>query len=79
MCLNEKRRGRLREAINLLNRVASILDQAHEGELDCMANMPENLENSERYTSMEDAADSIADAMNSVSEAMSDIEQAIKK
>jgi hypothetical protein len=39
--------------------------------------MPENLEDSERYARMEEAADSLTDACDSIDDAIGSIEDAI--
>ena len=44
---------------------------------DCIDNMPENLQNSERYETADNAASSLEDALDNLDSAKSSIEEAI--
>lgn len=74
--MNKKRREQLQNAISYLNRAATIVDNALDQEQDCLDNMPENLQMSDRCEAMEnaivyleDAASYIEDAKNKIGEA----------
>ena len=51
--MNRGRRSSLKEATSLLDRAISLISDARDEEQDCLDNLPENLQNSERYESME--------------------------
>ncbi len=75
--MNVKRRGRLRDAMRLLDSVAHIVDSVCDKEQDCVDNYPENLQGSERFEQMESAVDSLNDALEKIDEAKGHIESAI--
>ena len=62
--MNDKRRKRLSEASSLLSRVSDIISDVMYEEQDCLNNMPENLQYSDRYESMEAAVDRLNDALS---------------
>ena len=76
--MNEKRRKSLREALSLLGRAASIVDQVYDQEVDAVENYPENLQGTETYESMEDAVDNLDEAAEKIEEAKEYIERAVK-
>lgn len=76
--MDDKRRGRLRDALKMLTSAANILDSVCDKEQDCMDNYPENLQGTERFERMEDAVDSLNDALEKIDDAKSSIESAIK-
>lgn len=64
----------------LLSRVGALLDQAYgivstalDQEQNCLDNMPENLQDSERYQKMESAVDNLESAVDSIEEAKDSI------
>ena len=69
--MNEKRRGRLRDALKMLSSAASIVETVCDSEQDCMDNYPENLER------MEDAVDSLSDALEKIDDAKGHIQSAL--
>lgn len=75
--MNEKRRGSLRAALDLLGRAASIIDTVCDQESDAMDNYPENFQCTDRYESMEDAVDNLNEASDRIDEAKDLIEKAI--
>lgn len=75
--MNEKRRGRLRDALKMLSNAASIVENVCDGEQDCMDNYPENLQSTERFEHMESAVDSLNDALEKIDDAKGHIELAI--
>ena len=74
--MNNQRRKKLNEACSLLSKAATIVDCVKDEEQDSMDNMPESLQDSERYSIMEDAVDAMDDALNSINEASECIEKA---
>lgn len=75
--MNEKRRGRLRDALKMLSNAASIVEIVCDGEQDCIDNYPENLQSTERFECMESAVDSLNDALEKIDDAKGRIELAI--
>jgi len=68
----------LQAAVDHLGQAVSIVESVREEEKDCLDNMPENLQNSERYEAMEEAVDALEEAIESINEANESIEQACK-
>jgi len=64
--MNNDRRKSLRTAISYLDMAFSLVDDARSEEQDCLYNMPENLEYSERYEKMENAVDKLDDAAQGI-------------
>ncbi len=74
--MNRRRRADLDRAIEQLERAKYIVELASSEESDCLSNMPENLEGSQRYEDMETAVDCLEDAIGSIDEAIEKIEEA---
>ena len=68
--MNEKRRGRLRDALKMLSSAASIVETVCDSEQDCMDNYPENLQGTEKFERMEDALEKIDDAKGHIQSAL---------
>lgn len=75
--MNKGGRASLKEATNLLDKAIGIIQFARDEEQECLDNLPENLQNSERYENMENAIDSLEDAIDKIDEAKENIEEAI--
>lgn len=75
--MDDKRRGRLRDALRILSNAASIVETVCDKEQDCMDNYPENLQSTERFERMETAVDSLNDALEKIDDAKGYIESAI--
>lgn len=75
--MDDKRRGRLRDALRILSNAASIVETVCDKEQDCMDNYPENLQSTERFERMETAVDSLNDALEKIDDAKGHIESAI--
>lgn len=75
--MNEKRRGRLRDALKMLSSAASIVETVCDNEQDCMDNYPENLQGTEKFERMEDAVDSLSDALEKIDDAKGHIQSAL--
>ncbi len=74
--MNNKRRGTLNEAKILLERASNIVSTVLDEEQDCLDNMPENLQMSERYERMEDAIDRLESAIEQIDGAKDSINEA---
>lgn len=79
MPVNDKRRGRLRNALRTLELVRSAVESAADEEKDGVDNCPENLQGSDRFERMEEAADHLEDAVGSLDEAADHIREAIER
>ena len=75
--MNEKRRGRLRDALKMLSNAASIVETVCDSEQDCMDNYTENLQGTEKFERMEDAVDSLSDALEKIDDAKGHIQSAL--
>lgn len=75
--MNKGRRTSLREATGLLDRAVDIIKDARNEEQECLDNMPENLQGSERYESMESAIDSLEEAIEKIDDAKESIGEAM--
>ncbi len=64
--MNKKRRELLKSAIPFLTQAASIIERAVEQESDCLDNMPENLQDSDRYEKMEKAVENLDAALEHI-------------
>jgi len=71
--MNKQRRIRLRESNSLLARALQIIYAVKDEEQDALDNFPENLQNSERYTAMEDAIDGLEEAIDCIEQASESI------
>ena len=74
--MNKRRRTRLREANSLLGQALAIVEDVRDEEQDSLDNCPENLQNSERYSAMEDAVSELEDAIGVIREASEHIDRA---
>jgi len=75
--VDDKRRGRLRDALKMLTNAAAIVETVCDKEQDCVDNYPENLQSTERFEHMEAAVDSLNDALEKIDDAKGHIESAI--
>lgn len=74
--MNKRRREMLKSAIIFLDRASSIISNALDQEQDCLDNMPENLQTSDRYEHMEVAIDHLEEAVSHLDDARNRIEEA---
>lgn len=77
--MNKKRRETLRNAVRFLDSAANLISNALEQEEDCLDNIPENLQTTDRYEAMEDAVDYLDDASSLIDEAKDKINEAIRR
>lgn len=75
--MNKTRRDLLRSAKPLLSQAASIIERAADQEIDCLDNMPENLQDSDRYEKMEKAVENLEAALEHIGNAQDCIDEAI--
>lgn len=75
--MNNKRREILRNAVRFLDSASNLISNALEQEEDCLDNMPENLQMSDRYEAMEAVIDHLEDASSLLDEARDKIGAAI--
>ena len=76
--MNKEKRNDLNTAIESLERAKGIVGTVRNREQDCLDNIPENLEGSERYSTMESAIDSLDDAIDKIEEAQDSIDEAMR-
>ncbi len=76
--MNNARRAKLREAMEMLTGAQSIVDAVCDKESDCLDNYLENLQTTEQYEQMESAVDHLNDALESLDEAREYIEAAMR-
>ena len=75
--MNKQKRKSLKDAITHLNFAISVVTSVRDDEQWSLDNMPENLENSERYEKMDNAIDSLEDALERIESAKESIDEAI--
>ncbi len=75
--MNKQRRIRLKEANSYLDCAMQIVSSVKDEEQDGLDNMPENLQNSERCTIMEDAIDALEEAIENIERASESINNAL--
>jgi len=75
--MNKNRRKSLRRALSYLDSAICIIRDAKDEEQDCLDNLPENLQSSERYERMESAIDNLEDAIDKIDEAKDSINEAV--
>ena len=75
--MNNKRREMLKNAVRFLDSASNLVSDALEQEEDCLDNIPENLQMSDRYEAMETAVGHLEDASSLLDEAKDKIEEAM--
>lgn len=74
--MNKERRNLLKTASSFLDKAIDAINEARDDEQDCLDNLPENLQGSERYETMESAIESLEEALDKIDEAKDCIEDA---
>lgn len=74
--MNNKKRESLKDAKMYLERASNIVSKVLNDEQDCLDNMPENLQASERYERMEAAIDKLEEAIEQIDGAKENIDEA---
>jgi vacuolar-type H+-ATPase subunit E/Vma4 len=67
--MNKSKRDKLAKVRDLLNQASNIVSEVLDDEQDCLDNMPENLQFSDRYERMEAAISNLEDGLNSIESA----------
>lgn len=75
--MNKKRRELLKSAIPFLTQAANIIERAAEQESDCLDNIPESLQDTDRYEKMEKAVENLEAALDHIENAQECISEAI--
>ena len=75
--MNKKRRELLKSARPFLSQAASIIERAAEQESDCLDNMPENLQDTDRDEKMEKAVENLEAALEHIENAQDCLSEAI--
>ena len=75
--MNKNRRDLLKRTILLSNEIDSILERVLDQEQDCLDNIPENLQDSERSQKMENAVDCLESAIDFLDNMKESIEEAL--
>ena len=75
--MNDEKRHRLKDAITMIERGASVVESVRDDETDSYDNMPDSLQESDRGVAMEDAIGELEDAVCSAKEAIDSIERAM--
>lgn len=68
--INNRKRKELHRAIGLLNQGKFIVRNVLDNEQDCLDNLPENLQDSERAIKFEDAVDALESAEEDIDSAI---------
>ena len=68
--MNKSRRTKISNAVSKLMEAGEIIDSVLDEEQDAMDNIPENFQESERYSEMEDAVDILSEAADQINEAI---------
>ncbi|MBE6564197.1 MAG: hypothetical protein E7655_02830 [Ruminococcaceae bacterium] len=74
--MNNKKRARLSLARSRLEEAKSFVETVKDEEEDCLNNLPENLQEGDRYRMMEEAVDNLSEAIEHIDGAMDNIDQA---
>ena len=66
--MNRERRARLRQAVELFNRGPEVLEDVLADEEAALDSMPENLQGSDRYATLEENVETISQAIDDIAE-----------
>lgn len=76
--MNKARRKELSRAVELLEEAQSIIESCRDGEQEYMDNMPENLQESEKYYAAEEAVNNMDEAYDKIDEVINSVESAME-
>ena len=76
--MNKARRKELSRAVELLGEAQSIIESCRDEEQEYMDNMPENLQESEKYCAAEEAVNNMDEAYDKIGEAIDSVESAME-
>jgi hypothetical protein len=71
--LNNERRKQINEIVSKLNQCVIELENIRDAEDESRGNMPENLQNSERYSYSEECSDALYTATDCLSDAIDEL------
>lgn len=74
--MNNQKREKLKLARGFLSKASDIVSSVLDDEQDCLDNMPDNLQYSDRYERMEAAISKLEDGLNSIEAAEECLEEA---
>lgn len=75
--MNKKRRELLKSAMPFLTHAANIIERAAAQESDCLDNVPESLQDTDRYEKMERAVENLEAALEHIESAKDCIDEAV--
>lgn len=75
--MNKVRRANIKETVDLIERVKSVLESILDEEQEYYDNIPENLQTSQRVEDSEDAISNLEDAISNLEEAIGNLEEVV--
>ena len=75
--MNNSRRTLLSKATDFIEKTIEIVEEVRDEGQGSLDNIPENLQNTERYETMEQAVKSLENALDSLNEAVDEIDSAM--
>ena len=76
--MNNQRRKKIEKLSEELSELKDKLEEIMEEEQECLDNIPENLQDTERYETAEEAVNALVCAVSSIDEALDNLETAIE-
>lgn len=76
--MNKVRRKELSKAVELLEEAQSIIESCRDEEQEYIDNMPENLQESEKYYAAEEAVNNMDEAYDKIDEVINSVESAVE-
>ena len=73
--MNKDRRNKISKLIDELDSISQLLEELEDEEQECLDNMPENLQDSERCQAMNNAIDSIDSALEYLNESINSLNE----
>ena len=75
--MNDRRRASLRSATEYLRRAQTMIAEAASQEQDCLDNLPESLEGTDRYEKMESAVENLEEAQEELDSVLDHLQNAM--
>ena len=76
--VNNQRRKKINTIIEKISYIKDEIEIIYEEEQDCMSNIPENLQGSDRYIQSEDACDIMSECIENLDDIISILEEVIE-
>jgi len=73
--MNNQRRKRLKEAIELMERAATVVEEVRGEEANALNNLPENLQSSEKAENMQEIIDNLDEIYSDMEEKIVELEE----